>query len=179
MSTSGQFTVSLKDTWATTQGAYSYSLSASAEGGASASASGVMTVAPPEYDCRTATLQALEDNYYRDIPLPGQPRVETVFTAATAFISAPIVGCTQTYRLEMANGSPLPSYYDAVTFAATGTLSFTNDAADLPISDALRIVISSTDNVVNRQDTSIVYPFEQSTSTFTVATRCGVGSTIV
>lgn len=135
-----------------------------------------MSVSQAEYDCRNAIMQELEAYYYFDIPQAGQQRTDVVFDVSTDFISAPIAGCSQSYRLEMVDGGALPGYYSFSQL--TGVLSVTTDANSL-FSDDLRIVISSTDGVVNRQLTSYAYPYEQVTATFTVAARCGIGSTTI
>lgn len=70
----------------------------------------------------------------------------------------------------------MPGYYAFDRYS--GRLTVTNDGTRL-FSDVLRIVISSTDGVVNRQQTNFVYPYEQVSGAFTVATRCGEGSTVV
>lgn len=63
-----------------------------------------MTVAQPEYDCRTAAVRSIESSYFFDLPLPGRTATEIVFDAASDFIDGPVLGCSQTFRLEMVNG---------------------------------------------------------------------------
>lgn len=72
-----------------------------------------MIIPPAEYDCRNANLKditALTSSCF-PILMNGDQSTNTIFGSALDFISEPIPGCYQTYRLEMANGDPLPSYY--------------------------------------------------------------------
>ena len=75
----------------------------------------------------------------------------------------------------MANGSPLPSYYEYDP--DSGLVRFTN-SGDQTIDDMLQIVIRSSDNLDHEERLlDFPYPHIQETQPFRVITECGPGST--
>jgi hypothetical protein len=107
-----------------------------------------------------------------DVPRPGEEYEQTIFYLSRAYISAPVVGCSQTFRLEMAAGPnvPVPDYYDLDL--TTGGLTF-NNRANYFVDDRLVIKIYSTDGL------QAIYPFVQTSQVIHVLTVCGPQSTIV
>lgn len=114
-------------------------------------------------------MRTLQSIYEFDIPKPGQEISRIVLADAADFISSPVVGCTHSYYLEMADGSNVPNYYSINSY---GGLTINIDG-DMPLlNDEILIVIRSADD---GSTNSNIYR----TSSFIVVTKCGPGSSDV
>lgn len=103
----------------------------------------------------------MDQSFNFNIPSPESSRLEELVSSSNDFIISSVEGCTYSYRLESADGSPAPNYY--VISESTGRIIFEN-VGTRRVEDQLVVIVTAIGGPS---------PVPLRTNTFEVVNQCG------